>query len=72
MNIKQIVFLAILLLVLIFALQNTQVVEVRFLFWKLTAVRAIVLGVTFVAGAVAGMLLDLMWRKRPATKNAAK
>ena len=71
MNIKQVVFLFILLLVLVFALQNTQVVEVRLLFWKLSAVRAIVLAVTFVAGLVAGMLLNLLLRKKPAAKNVS-
>jgi len=44
------------LLFAVFVLQNTQVVEVRFLFWQTQASRALVLLITFVGGLITGWL----------------
>ena len=51
-------------LVLIFVFQNTQVVEVEFLVWKISMSRALVLLITFLFGALAGWLSRRMGRKR--------
>lgn len=59
---KLIVLLVVLLLFLIFILQNTEVVELRFLFWHLEASRAIVLLMSFLLGLVMGWLIK--WVRR--------
>ena len=43
-----------LLLVAVFAVQNAEVVDVRFLFWKLSMSRALLLFLVFIAGLAAG------------------
>jgi uncharacterized integral membrane protein len=51
---KRVVMIIVVLLFAVFVLQNTQVVEVRFLFWQTEASRAIVLIITFAGGLVTG------------------
>ena len=53
---KNIVFLILVALVLIFVIQNTQVVEFHFLAWKVSMSRALLLLGTFVMGIVVGWL----------------
>lgn len=48
--------LIVLLLVVMFAVQNAEVVDVRFLFWKLSMSRALLLFLVFVAGIGSGWL----------------
>ena len=48
----------------IFALQNTQLVQVRFLFWKIEMSRALVLLGVLGSGLVAGWLLGTLGRGR--------
>ena len=57
MNIKTIIVLLLSALVVIFVLQNTQVVEVEFLVWKVSMSRALMSLGTFLIGLVAGWLL---------------
>jgi len=54
--------LALALLVAVLVLQNTEVVEVRFLFWTLSMSRALLLPLVFVAGLLVGWALH---RPRP-------
>jgi uncharacterized integral membrane protein len=56
MKIHLIAALVVLLLVVVFAVQNAEVVDVRFLFWKLSMSRALLLFLVFVAGLVSGWL----------------
>ena len=63
MSIKSILIAALLFLFAVLAVQNAQVVEVRFLLWKTEASRALVLLVTFAVGMLAGWLSGLL-RKR--------
>jgi uncharacterized integral membrane protein len=49
--------LALLLLVTILVVQNTEVVTLRFLFWQASMSRVVLLLVTFVAGGVLGYIL---------------
>jgi uncharacterized integral membrane protein len=65
---KNIVFLILVALVLIFVIQNTQVVEFHFLAWTISMSRALLLLVTFVMGIVVGWLLR---RLRPKARKAA-
>ena len=67
MSPKSISIIVLLFLFALFAVQNAQIVEVRFLFWKTEASRAIVLLVTFVAGMLAGWLSGL---RRKSTANS--
>ena len=50
--------LLLLLLGIVFTLQNAEVVSVRFLFWSFSMSRVILLFLVFVAGAGAGWVLS--------------
>ena len=56
---KTITIVVVLVLVLIVILQNTQSVETKFLFVKITMPRAFLLMLTFLFGFVAGLLVTL-------------
>jgi len=62
MTLKRIALIVIVILFVVFILQNAQVVEVRFLFWRTEASRAIVLLVTFFLGLVSGWLS--IWKRK--------
>ena len=57
MRIWSILLFVLLALVIVFALQNTQVVDVQFFFWTLSMSRALVLLGTLVIGLFAGWLI---------------
>ncbi|NIM98576.1 MAG: DUF1049 domain-containing protein [candidate division Zixibacteria bacterium] len=57
---KTIIFIVLLVIVAIFVVQNTVVVDVRFLAWKVSMSRALMLLGTLLIGIAAGWLL-----KRP-------
>ena len=50
-------------LVIIFVFQNIEIVEVRFLLWKLTLSRALLILGTFLVGMLTGALLRRPKRK---------
>ncbi len=54
---KTIIFVILVIVVVLFVLQNTQVVEAQFLFWKASMSRALMLLGTFLVGIIAGWLL---------------
>jgi len=56
---RKIIFGILVALILIFVMQNTQVVEVRFLTWTVTMSRALMLLVTFLIGVVSAFLLKI-------------
>jgi uncharacterized integral membrane protein len=58
------IFICLIGLVIIFVLQNTQVVEVRFLFWTISMSRALMLFGTLVIGLIGGWLLTLPKRSK--------
>lgn len=53
---KTIIFLILVALVIVFVIQNTQVVEFRFLAWTVSMSRALLFLGTFIIGIVAGWL----------------
>jgi uncharacterized integral membrane protein len=53
---KNIIFFILLVLVVIFVLQNTQVVEFNLLAWTISMSKALLLLITFVLGIVVGWL----------------
>jgi uncharacterized integral membrane protein len=63
MRIWSVLLLVLLALVIVFALQNTQVVEVQFFFWTLSMSRALVLLGTLVIGLFAGWLIGRFMAK---------
>jgi uncharacterized integral membrane protein len=54
---KTIVFVSLAVLILLFVIQNTQVVETRFLVWTISMSRSLLLLGTFIIGVIAGWLL---------------
>ena len=67
-KIKLYVALALILLVLIVVFQNTDPVATHFLFFTFTMARAALLAITFLVGAVAGILLSVALAKRKPKK----
>ncbi len=57
MNAKKIVILILVALAVIFFLQNTEVVEVRFIFWKLSMSRVLMLTGSLIVGLIIGLFL---------------
>ena len=62
--IRNIVFACLMAIVFIFVVQNTQVVEFRFLVWTLSISRALMLFGTLAIGFLAGWLLTLPKSKK--------
>jgi len=60
---KRIVFLVLGLLFATFIVQNAEVVQVQFLFWKAQASRAIVILGTFVLGIIVGWVSGRVKKK---------
>ncbi|UCD77028.1 MAG: LapA family protein [Desulfobacterales bacterium] len=63
-------FIILMAVVLIFVIQNTEVVEFRFLFWRFSISRALMLFGTLAVGFVAGWLLSFPKRKQHRIKGA--
>lgn len=57
MNAKLGLALVLLILTVIFTLQNIQVITIRFLFWEFSLSRALVIFVIFAMGVFIGVLL---------------
>jgi putative membrane protein len=68
---RNIIFIFLIGWVVIFVLQNTQVVEVRFLFWTVSMSRALMLFGTLAIGLVGGWLMKVPQRGK-AKKNRIK
>ena len=62
--IRNIVFACLIVVVLIFVVQNTQVVEFRFLVWTISISRALMLFGALAIGFIAGWLLTLPKSKK--------
>ena len=66
--IKTIVFCILIALVIIFVLQNTQLIEFQFLAWKVSMSRALLLFVNFFIGVIVGWLSSRLRPKARKTK----
>jgi uncharacterized integral membrane protein len=62
--IRNIIFVCLIVFVLIFVVQNAQVVEFRFLVWTISMSRALMLFGALAIGFIAGWLLKLPKRKK--------
>lgn len=60
---KRVALLVVFLLFAIFVVQNVEMMEVRFLFWRTGTSRALVLVSTFALGLLAGWLM--LWLRKP-------
>jgi putative membrane protein len=74
MPIKTIVFIVLAVLIVIFTIQNTQVIDIQFLTWKASISKALVLLSTLFVGIILGWLIT--WagysRKRRKEKQEEK
>ena len=61
---KLTLILALVAVVVLFTLQNTQVVELRFLFWKLTMSRVLLIILLLAIGATLGWVANSVYRRR--------
>ena len=64
---RNIIFIGLIALVLIFVVQNTQVVEFKFLIWTMSLSRALMLFGALAVGVLAGWVL-----KSPKAKQAKR
>jgi uncharacterized integral membrane protein len=62
--VRKLCFGILLVLVVIFVAQNTQIVEVKFLIWKASMSRALMLLGTFLLGIFVTLLLKIPRRKK--------
>ena len=70
--IKNIIFVCLIVLVLIFVVQNTEVVEFRFLAWTVALSRALMLFGVLAIGFVAGWMLTLPKRRKEKAQMSNK
>lgn len=64
MNYKLISALILTVVVVLFVVQNTEVVEIRFLFWKMAMSRALVMLFVLIVGVAAGWFLHGYARRK--------
>lgn len=64
MSAKLIAIIVLLVLLLIFAIQNTQSVVLNFLFWKISTSSVLSILVSFVIGLLIGCLLMMIGRMK--------
>ena len=67
MQLKMIGLLVVFAVLLVFALQNTQPVAVKFLLWETTASAVLTILISFCLGAVTGWLIHY-WKPKPSRK----
>ena len=64
--IRNIIFIGLIAVVLLFVFQNMQMIEVKFIVWTITVSRALILLVTLAIGLVGGSLLTFPRRRQRA------
>jgi len=69
---RNVLFIGLIAVVMIFVIQNTQVVEFQFLVWTFSVSRALMLFGTLAMGFVAGWLATFPRRRRQEKKSAKK
>lgn len=72
-NIKLIVSLVLVVLLLIFIIQNSAVVELRILFWTLSMSRSLMILFVLFVGLAVGWIVGSYFHRKPASEeNQAK
>ena len=69
MNIKIIFAFVLLFLVMIFTLQNSELVNINFLFWHVTLSRAFMLFLVLAVGLIVGFILGNLGSKSRVNKE---
>jgi uncharacterized integral membrane protein len=69
---RNVMFIGLIAVVMIFVIQNTQVVEFQFLVWTFSVSRALMLFGTLAMGFVAGWLATFPRRRQQQKKGARK
>ncbi|MCI0506990.1 MAG: LapA family protein [Gammaproteobacteria bacterium] len=64
MNAKLIIALCLVLLIILFTIQNAEVVTVQFLFWKLSVSQVLMIFFVFAIGIVVGWISHVWSRHR--------
>ena len=59
MKIKTIIAIVIAVIITIFSLQNSEITEVRFFFWKLTMSKVLIVLGSFAIGVLVGILVSM-------------
>jgi putative membrane protein len=72
MPVKTIVFIVLAILIVIFTIQNTQVVDIQFFVWKASISRALMLLSTLFIGIILGWLLTWTGYSRKKRKVKAE
>jgi uncharacterized integral membrane protein len=67
-----ILLLIVIALVAVFSVQNAMPVSITFLFWKFEASLAIIVFLIALAGMIAGAIIVLLLKIRPAVKKQQK
>ncbi|MBU4306194.1 MAG: LapA family protein [Candidatus Omnitrophica bacterium] len=63
MNWKWVLVIVLMVILFIFALQNHEAMNIRFLLWSLHTSQAIVIFSSLITGVIVGMLLSLLRKK---------
>ena len=70
MNTKSIIAVVLIILVVIFTIQNTQIVTIKFLFWELSMSRILIIAGSFIIGFLSAFLIfSQLSRKQKLTKH---
>ena len=69
---KLIFLLAFMVLIAVFALQNSMEVQIKLWFWSVKTSMVLILILTFAAGAIAGILFSLPKRAKKPEKEVVK
>ena len=69
MNWKLIILLVLSIVLVIFAVQNYEVVSIQFLFWSFQTSRAIILFGAFIIGVLVGLIAAFVKGKRSQKQN---
>lgn len=71
MNLKLMLGAALLLAVLIFSVQNAEIVDVKILVWKFSLSLALVIFVALAAGLIVGWTVTSAWRRKAKSTSSA-
>jgi len=66
MKTKTILAILFITIIIVFSLQNAEIIDVKFLFWKLSVSRVLVILSSFVIGILVGILISF---KKKLTKK---
>jgi uncharacterized integral membrane protein len=59
MNLKTILTITFIIIVVLFSIQNTEITDVKFLFWKLSVSRILIILGSFSIGILVGILVSI-------------